>query len=116
MKIFINNLIYKGVHGLTDKEKSLPQRFRVDVVIDCFEPQGIEDDINRTLDYRIVRNIVRDVIEGPHRDLLETIGETIANRIIGDAKARSVTIQVQKLDIWDNGIPGIEISKTKSSP
>jgi dihydroneopterin aldolase len=114
MKIFINNLIYKGIHGLTDKESSSPQRFRVDVTVDCFESPGTKDDINETLDYRIVKNVVREVIEGPHRDLLETMGETIADRIMENVRVRSATIRVQKPDIWDNGIPGIEISRMRS--
>ena len=33
-KIFIDKLVVDGIHGLTEKEKHLPQRFRVDIAVE----------------------------------------------------------------------------------
>lgn len=109
MKILIRDLIYTGVHGLTEKEKNIPQRFKVDIVIEPWRTLVKEEILEENIDYRESKKIVQEIIEGPHHDLIETIGNKIADRLIKNPNILSLTVTVSKLDIWDNGIPSVRI-------
>jgi dihydroneopterin aldolase len=75
-------MVFYGLHGVDPAEKSLGQRFVVDVEIarDLRRP-GQTDDVHDTINYADVYRFARNVLEGPSKNLLEALAEEIARRI-----------------------------------
>ena len=115
MIIKINNIILNGIHGWTKKEESIAQRFRVDVEVNVPDKLERGDDLGNTIDYRKIKNIIHDVIQGKPCRLIETLGEKIADQIIENKNIISVDVSVAKIDIWDNGFPSVTISRFNST-
>ena len=113
MIIKINNLVVSGLHGLTEKEKVHSQKFRVDVEVEILNEQPISDDISKTLDYRKIKNNITETIEGKPCMLLETLCEKIADKIYLHEKISFVTVEVSKIEIWDNGFPSVMVTRQK---
>lgn len=111
MKIIIKNLIFAGTHGLTKKEKNTPQRFQVSVAAQLWQEFLMADNVKETSDYRNIKKIAQKIIEKDHYDLIETMGNKIAEEIIKDTKIFSVRVVLSKLDIWENGVPSVVITR-----
>lgn len=111
--VFINKLIADGIHGLTEKERCLPQRFQVDIKIKARAESRLNDSITNAVDYRTTRRIAIEVIRDESFFLLETIACTIAEQILENTSALSAIVTVRKLDIWGNAIPGVRVSKER---
>jgi len=109
-KIFVENLIVQGVHGVTLEEKKTPQSFKVDMWVevdsDCFD-NG--DSIENTIDYRMMKQIAIAVIQEEHHNLLETIAQRIITLLYKDHCVRRVHVTVSKPQRWDTGVPGVTI-------
>jgi dihydroneopterin aldolase len=81
-RIILEGMIFYGMHGVDPAEKSLGQRFIVDVWLtrDLRRP-GRTDDVNDTINYADVYRFAKNVLEGPSKDLLEALAEDLARRI-----------------------------------
>ncbi len=81
-KIHLEGMQFYGFHGVDPAEKSLGQRFTVDltVVRDLRRP-GRTDDVSDTISYATLFKLTRSVVEGPSRDLLERVAEGIAEAV-----------------------------------
>lgn len=111
--IFIDNLIVEGIQGLSAKEKRISQKFRVDAEIKINSGAHLVDKIESTFDYKIARDIIFEIFRKESFNLLETLAERIAQRILEKPKAEAVKVTVRKIEIWGNGIPGIMITRQK---
>ncbi|MEK7103277.1 MAG: dihydroneopterin aldolase [Patescibacteria group bacterium] len=117
MVITLRNLIFIGTHGYTEKEKTNPQRFCVTITLESTVTQcPHSDNITDTIDYRDIKNIAQETIEGKHYDLLEPLAEIIADRIVENTYIDSVLVEVSKPDIWKQGIPNISVTKQRLMP
>jgi FolB domain-containing protein len=115
MIIKINNIILSGVHGLTEKEKNKPQKFKIDVEVVTWKNKNIEDDIEATFDYRKIKKVITETIEGKQCLLLETLAENIADKVVKNKNVSEVKVEVSKVDIWDNGFPSVVVSRQNTS-
>ena len=80
MRIFLENLQVSGHHGVYDYERREGRQFRIDLSVDV-DDWTTSDDPGEILDYRKLASIVEEVLlEGPARNLIETIAWDIANR------------------------------------
>jgi dihydroneopterin aldolase len=84
-KILLNNLQFYGYHGLLPEENKLGQRFNVNVELyaDLKKP-GKTDDMNDSIHYGEVYDIIEAVVEGEARDLIEAVAETIAEKLLSN--------------------------------
>jgi dihydroneopterin aldolase len=83
-RIVLQGMLFEGRHGVLSEEKATPQLFEVDVELYLdLRPAGESDDLSRTVDYREAFEIARSVVEGPTRELIETLAESIAARLLG---------------------------------
>jgi dihydroneopterin aldolase len=73
MRIEISGIELRGFHGVLDHERREGQRFRFDVVVQVAEPAAV--------DYRDVVACVRDVSDGRHFQLLETLAAAVAEEL-----------------------------------
>jgi dihydroneopterin aldolase len=98
--IALVNMRFDGRHGVLEEEQIQAQPFEVDVeaYLDL-GPAGRTDDLSRTVDYRDVFEICRDVVEGPSCRLLEALAERIAARLLAAfelAGVSEVVVRVRK--------------------
>ncbi|MDK8763649.1 dihydroneopterin aldolase [Corynebacterium sp. MSK218] len=76
-RIELTGLECFGYHGVFEEEKKTGQPFIVDVT--CWlDTAGIEDDLSRTVNYAELADVTADIVEGPSRDLIETVAAEVA--------------------------------------
>ena len=94
----LRGLRVTGVHGALPEEQTRAQPFEVDldVAVDM-AVAGRSDDLADTLDYGALVEMVAKVVSGERFQLLERLAERIAEVVLGDARATSVTVAVRKL-------------------
>ena len=99
-RIVLTNMVFQGRHGVGEEERAQPQPFEVDVELHLdLRDAGASDELEQTVDYRQVFEIARSVIEGPSRQLIEALGEAIADRVLAAGRARGtreVIVRVRK--------------------
>jgi dihydroneopterin aldolase len=96
-RIVLDAMRFEGTHGVNPEEKVTPQPFEVDVELELdLAPAGTTDDLGRTVDYRLVHETCRRVIEGAHRDLIEALAEDIARALLAAFPVEAVTVRVRK--------------------
>lgn len=111
-KIVLKNLLYSGVHGILAVEKKRSQPFKVEIEMFTDASHAAKsDNIEDTVDYRDIKAIVQEVIEGPSKHLLETLGTIIAEKILSDPRIDSCSVKICKTTIWDNGAPEVTITR-----
>jgi len=90
---------FEGRHGVLPFERDEPQPFEVDVVLELdLAPAGEADDLGQTVDYGAVFALARQVLEGPHAALLETVAERIAAAVLAEhRRVDVVTVRVRKV-------------------
>lgn len=111
-RIFIKDMVIHMAIGVFDNEKGRTQRVRVNVTAEMDRwPDESKDDIGGTLSYaRIVEHIQRLAAQG-HIHLVETFATRIATACLPENGVKSVTVRVEKLDIYDFAVPGAEITR-----
>jgi 7,8-dihydroneopterin aldolase/epimerase/oxygenase len=91
-RVALINMRFDGKHGVLPEERENAQPFEVDAEIYLdVRPAGLADDITRTVDYREVFRICREVVEGPSFQLIEAVAETIATRLLVEFRAFAVS-------------------------
>src|SRR5690349_6330360 len=93
-RIVLRDLIFYGYHGCEEAERTLGQRFVVDVILTLdLGPAGLSDDLNQTIDYSSVYTLVRAVVEGPPYRLIEAVAERIAAAVLAGTNADAVWVR-----------------------
>ncbi|WP_217588298.1 dihydroneopterin aldolase [Lentibacillus saliphilus] len=118
-KIILKEMAFYGYHGLFPQENHLGQRFYVDLELHVDVRQAAAtDDMNASINYGTVYNIVKDIVEGEAKKLIETLAETIANALFETFdQLKGCVVKVTKPDA---PIPGhfasvaVEISRERS--
>jgi dihydroneopterin aldolase len=118
-RIVLRNMRFQGRHGVHPYEQHAEQPFEVDVeLVLNLQPAGIEDDLERSVDYASVYAICRQVVESTSFRLLEAIAEAIAHEILAAHRVEEVGVRVRKPDV-DLGGPldwaGVEIWRRRAS-
>jgi dUTP pyrophosphatase len=82
--IELAGLTFYGYHGAFDEERRLGQRFIVRLRLGLdLSAAGRSDDLTQTVNYAVVAEAVKQVVEGPPFRLIEALGETIAATVLG---------------------------------
>ena len=81
-RILLEGMVFYGQHGVDPAEKSLGQRFTVDIEIsrDLRLP-GRTDNVDDTINYADVFRFAKKTLEGPSMNLIEALAEEIAASI-----------------------------------
>ena len=98
MKIFVEQLDYHAPHGVYEEERREGRHFRVDIeaVVDD-ESSAASDELEETLDYRRLAEIVDDVMGGASRYLVEKLaGEMISQTLSEHPSVQRVTVRIRK--------------------
>jgi dihydroneopterin aldolase/2-amino-4-hydroxy-6-hydroxymethyldihydropteridine diphosphokinase len=112
--LHIDSFTTGATHGHYEHEWSREQNFDVSLKVG-FESKksGDTDTLADTIDYDDLKKILVDTLAGKRRFLVEKIAEEIAAKVLKDARALEVTVTIRKLEAWDNGVPGVTITRTR---
>lgn len=97
-KIILSNLGFYGYHGVLDAEKVLGQKFFIDMelFLDTKEA-GTTDDMNKSVSYADVYDVVKDIVENRRFDLIEALAENIAKEVLDKfSLLNSLMVRVKK--------------------
>jgi 7,8-dihydroneopterin aldolase/epimerase/oxygenase len=88
---------FEGRHGWYDHELLTPQPFEVDVeLLLNLQPAGVDDDLDKSVDYGKVYVAVRQIVESTSFRLLETLAEAISHELLADFEVNEVGVRVRK--------------------
>ena len=99
-KIQLDGMVFYGFHGVGPEEQNVGQRFVIDLEAERdLKAAGRSDDPEDTVNYSKMFRVVKDIVEGPSRKLLESVAETIARAILDGFDVESVRITVKKPEV-----------------
>jgi dihydroneopterin aldolase len=100
--------------GAFQAERGTTQRIRFDVVVEV-QPLSdkIDDDVDRILSYDRVTEAIEAALSEERLNLLETLAERVAERILLAPQAQRVFVRIEKLDRGPGNL-GVEIVRSKS--
>ena len=95
--IALKGLGAQANHGVYDFERARNQRFSADIVM-WVETAGNADDIAATVSYADIADEAMAVLTGTAVDLIETLAETIASRVMSHEGVVGTEVTVHKPD------------------
>jgi dihydroneopterin aldolase len=115
-RILLKDMAFYGFHGVRPEERERGQPFFVDVEVVCdLRRPGASDRLEDTVDYREVYRAVREVMEGPPRQLLEALAEEIAQRLLALERVQDVRVEVRKPHVRLGGALGYAAVRVERS-
>ncbi len=119
-EILLEGMRFYAYHGVNPEERALGQRFVVDVVLAVgLRRPGQSDDLADTVSYSAVYKVVRGIVEGEPRNLIEAVAEEIAAAILmGFRQVARVTVTVRKPEVPMKGslldAAGVRITRSRA--
>lgn len=113
----LRNMTFHAYHGVWDEEREIGQRFEVDLEITVdVKKSASTDKLKDTIDLYAVFEAVEDVIENRKFNLVETMAETVAARVLADFNITELLVRVRKPHAPIRGIQdGIEVEITRTA-
>jgi len=113
-------MVFEGRHGYFEREQLAPQPFEVDVELRLnLQPAGVDDDLEKTVDYGRVFDVTKQIVESTTFHLLEALAEAISHEILADFPAvEEVGVRIRKPKVVLRGRldwAGVEIWRQRSS-
>lgn len=101
--------------GAFQTERGHPQRLLFNVVVEVRPQSGpIDDDVDRILSYDRITDAIGDELAGGRVNLLETLAERIAERVLAEPRAMRVFVRIEKLDRGPFAL-GVEIVRNRAA-
>ena len=99
--VLLEGMVFHGHHGALPAERELGQPFVMDVELHLeLRPAGLSDDLKKTVDYREVHRLAKQVVEGDPADLTETVAERIASATLEEHPlVEAVRVKVKKPNV-----------------
>ncbi len=96
-KVFIKDLLVRGVIGISEHERSKPQDIVINVVIFMDITKGAQaDDIEQCVNYRTAAKAIIAHVEKVSRFTVEALASDIAEICLGIAGVMKVKVKVEK--------------------
>ncbi len=113
-KLSIKKLQFSGKYGTEKEERNIPQPFEVDVSVGYdFSVSMKSDNLNDTVDYKVIEKLTKDIIEGSPHKLIESLAGSIVDEVLIQTQATLAEVTLTKLKANSAGIPSIVIEKNK---
>ncbi|WP_240432548.1 dihydroneopterin aldolase [Rubrobacter indicoceani] len=118
-RILVDGMTFSGFHGTLPAERDLGQPFVVSVAMNVdLRPAGESDDLMKSVDYSKVHDAAKAVVEGEPLDLIETVAERIAARVLLEhPTVERVVVRVRKPHVRLGGTvldgSSVEVSRTR---
>jgi 7,8-dihydroneopterin aldolase/epimerase/oxygenase len=100
--------------GAFQKERGHQQRVMFNIVVEVRPaPQPLNDDVDRILSYDRLTEAVATELAAERLNLLETLAERLAERILNEPQAMRVFVRIEKLDVGPYKL-GVEIVRSRA--
>jgi 7,8-dihydroneopterin aldolase/epimerase/oxygenase len=100
--------------GAFQQERGQRQRIRFNVVVEVRpHPAPLEDDVDRILSYDRITEAIAAELSSERLNLLETLAERVAERILAEPQAMRTFVRVEKLDRGPGAL-GVEIARSRA--
>lgn len=115
-KILMQNMAFFGYHGVLEEENRLGQKFFVDaeLFLDTSKA-GQSDDMNQSVSYADVYDLIKTIVEKEEFNLLEALAESICQQVLSQFELLDgMMVRVRKPEAPVAGIFdyfGVEITR-----
>ena len=111
-KIIVKDLILLlsvGIHRIEELKRQ-KVKFNIEITTD----PNLKSDIKSIVNYESVINDIKKLTKKSHFELLESLSESIFDRIFRNKKIKKIKLKIEKLEIIkETTSVGIEVTKTK---
>jgi len=115
--IRLANLTFYGHHGVEDSERQLGGKFSMDIELYCdLREAGRTDDLSKTVDYKAVYGVVREIENSRGYLLLEALAHDVAQALLTRFELDAVTVRTRKQSVPLGGLidhTEVEIHRTR---
>ena len=114
-RISLREHVVQADIGAFQTERGRPQRLRFDIVVEVSPPDSpLADDVDRILSYdRLTEAVAAELATG-RVNLLETLAEGVAERILAEPRAMRAFVRIEKLDRGPGAL-GVEIVRARAA-
>ena len=113
LMLFLHNFVTAAQIGIYSSERSREQRVRIDIAVrvqDCFYPYSARN----VLDYNVLRDGVRKIIDLGHIEYQETLCQHILSMCLSLPRVSMARVRVAKLDAFpDCSEVGCEMERSR---
>lgn len=96
-RLQLRGMVFFGHHGALPAERDLGQDFTVDVVVEGdWSAARQSDQTDDMLDYRVIWEMVKEVLEGPPMNLLEALADRVARRLVTLPRVERAEVAIAK--------------------
>lgn len=96
-KVFVKDLIARGIIGINDWEREKPQEIRINLVLyGDLQPAGESDDIADCINYRTAAKKAQSHAETAQRLTVEALAADIAKICLEEPRVNKVLVRVEK--------------------
>ncbi len=113
-RISLRDHVVEADIGAFQKERGLKQRLRFNVVVEVRPaPVPLDDDVDRILSYDRITETIAEALAAERLNLLETLAEKVAERLLAEPAAMRVFVRIEKLDVGPYAL-GVEIVRSRA--
>lgn len=113
-RISLRNHVVEVDIGAFQQERGHRQRVQFNVVVEVRpNPAPLDDDVDRILSYDRITESIATELAAERLNLLETLAERVAERILAEPQAMRVFVRIEKLDIGPYAL-GVEIVRSRA--
>ncbi|OYW60759.1 MAG: diguanylate cyclase [Rhodobacterales bacterium 32-66-7] len=113
-RISLRDHLVEADIGAFQQERGQKQRLRFNVVVEVRPvAKPLEDDVDRILSYDRITEAIADELAAERLNLLETLAERVADRILAEPAAMRAFIRIEKLDVGPYAL-GVEIMRARA--
>ena len=96
-RIILEGMQFYSYHGGSPEERSMGQPFEVDLETELdLSVAGKSDNREDTVSYTHLYRVVKEIMEGEPKNLLESLAEEIAHRALAAFPLQTVRVRVKK--------------------
>ena len=113
-RISLRNHVVDVDIGAFQQERGHRQRVQFNVVVEVRpNPAPLDDDVDRILSYDRITEAIATELAAERLNLLETLAERVADRILAEPQAMRAFVRIEKLDIGPYAL-GVEIVRSRA--
>ena len=114
-RISLRDHVVSAEIGAFQAERGLQQRLCFNVVVEIRpHPAPLEDDVDRILSYDRITEAIAHELAAERLNLLETLAERVAERILTEPQSMRAFVRIEKLDRGPGAL-GVEIVRNRAA-
>jgi 7,8-dihydroneopterin aldolase/epimerase/oxygenase len=113
-RISLRDHVVEADIGAFQQERGHKQRLRFNVVVEVAATGPAGDDVDRILSYDRITEAIAAELAAERLNLLETLAEKIATRVLAEPQALRMFLRIEKLDVGPYAL-GVEIVRSREN-